>query len=108
MKLTRWGSSVGEFPRGGTLIGLFYDPEVGNGERFPHLAEACPVEAQPPAAPVQGKEDDPTRPAPIPPGAVRVSDNPIVVEVTDELASKRHRQLFKRTTAIVPHPLFQA
>lgn len=45
VELARWVSSVGEFPRVVLLVGFFYDMRVGDGECFPHLTEARPVEA---------------------------------------------------------------
>ena len=81
---------------------------VGNGERFPHLAEARPVVAQSLASPVETTEDDPPRLAPVAPESLRVPDHSVVVEVTGELAPKCRCQLFKWTTAVVPQSLFQA
>ena len=76
VEVARLVSTVEESPCGGSLIGLFYDAGVGNGERFPNLDETHPVEARPLAAPVQCTEDDPTRPTPVPPETIRVSDYP--------------------------------
>ena len=81
--MARGGSTVGEVPRFDSLVRLFYDMLVRNGEGFPHLQEAGPE-------------------------ALRVADDSVIVEVTGKPASERRRQFPERTAAVVAHPLFQA
>ena len=79
-ELARGGSTVGEVPRFGSLVGLFYDMRVRNGEGFPHLREAGPE-------------------------ALRVADDSVIVEVTGKSAPERRRQFPERTAAVVARPI---